>query len=194
MIYKSPNSQKPFDQIRFLIYEIKLIVNHRNLRWFSCWFAGSTHVLISYRLDRAGYLIFKNTWPALRIFLLPLFISARLLGGNHEIHYQADIGKGLKVLHPGLGIVISGGAIAGKRLLLTGGNCIGVRNHIEPGRLVIGDYVSLGANAVILGPVKLGSHIEIGAGAVVIDDAPDGVILAGVPAKIIRRNDESRKD
>ena len=194
MIFQSPNSQKPFDQIRFLVYEVKQIVNHKKLRWFTCWLSGSTQVLITYRLDRAGYLIFKKAWPALRIFLLPSFIIARLFGGNHEIHYRADIGKGLHVLHSGLGLVVSSGAIAGNGLLLTGGNCIGTRKHLEPGDLVIGDNVSLGANAVILGPIHLGSHISIGAGAVVIEDAPDHVVLAGVPAKIIRRGIDRIRD
>ena len=33
---------------------------------------------------------------------------------------------------------------------------------------------------------KLGEDCMIGAGAVVIRDVPDGAVMAGVPAKIIR--------
>ena len=182
MTYTSPNSQKPFDQLSYLISDLKLIVNRRPLRWVTYWFAGGAHVVISYRLDRCGYLLFKQAWPALRLVLLPYQMLTRLLGGDHDIHYKADIGRGLKILHPALGLVVAGGAIAGKGLLLTGGNCIGIRRRVLPGDLTIGDDVMLGANAVVLGPVHIGNRVQIGAGAVVTHDAPDGVVLIGVPA------------
>ena len=81
------------------------------------------------------------------------------------------------VLHPGLGVVVSGSTIAGENLTLTGGNCIGIRQSVNTGELVLGDGVYLGANAVVLGPVKIGNQVVIGAGAVVIHDAPDHAIL-----------------
>lgn len=182
----SPNSQKPFDQLSYLVSELKLIVNYHPQRWVTCWFSGSTHAIISYRLDRCGYLLFKSAWPVLRLFLLPYQMLTRLLGGDHDIHYKADIGRGLKILHPSLGLVISSATIAGEGLLLTGGNCIGVRQPMQPGGLTLGDFVMLGANAVILGPVHIGNHVQVGAGAVVIHDAPDGVVLIGVPAKAVQ--------
>ena len=37
--------------------------------------------------------------------------------------------------------------------------------------------------------VKIGRNALIGLGAVVTKDIPDNVIAAGVPAKILRRND-----
>jgi serine O-acetyltransferase len=46
----------------------------------------------------------------------------------------------------------------------------------------LGNHVSLGANAVVLGPVIIGDNVNIGAGAVVINDAPDNCFLVGVPA------------
>jgi len=183
MTYTSPNSQKPFDQLSYLISELKLIVNHRPLRWVTCWFNGGAHVIISYRLDRCGYLLFKHSWSAFRLLLLPYQMLTRLLGGDHDIHYKADIGRGLKVLHPALGLVVSSTAIVGKGLLLTGGNCIGIRRSTRPGDLTLGDYVMLGANAVVLGPVHIGNNVQIGAGAVVTHDASDGEVLIGVPAK-----------
>lgn len=192
MTYHSPNSQKPFDQLSYLISELKLIVNNRPLHWLTCWFAGSTHVIISYRLDRCGYLLFKKVWSFLRLLLLPYQMFARLMGGNHDIDYRADIGQGLRILHPALGLVISGATIAGQGLRLTGGNCIGIRLPVKPGDLTLGDDVSFGANAVVLGPVHIGSNVQIGAGAVVIHDAPDGAILIGVPAtpNVHHNNDE----
>lgn len=48
--------------------------------------------------------------------------------------------------------------------------------------ICIGDNVSLGANAVILGPIIMGNNVMIGAGAVVVKNANDGEVLIGVPA------------
>ena len=38
---------------------------------------------------------------------------------------------------------------------------------------VIGDDVTIGAGAIIMGGIKIGNHVNIGAGAIVIDDVPD---------------------
>jgi acetyltransferase-like isoleucine patch superfamily enzyme len=58
----------------------------------------------------------------------------------------------------------------------------------QPGtrRLVrIGGGSWIGSNAVILADV--GRHTIVGAGAVVTQPIPDGVIAAGVPAKVVRQ-------
>lgn len=187
MSLKKTDSTHPFDQLRYLGFELKLMVNNRWWRWITCWFGGSTGVIVSYRLDRFFFLLLGKAWPLLRILFFPLFLFLRLISANHQIHYQADIGKGLRVLHPPLGIVVSGNTIAGKNLILTGGNCIGGRESMVHGDLVLGDNVTLGANAVILGPVHIGNDVSIGAGAVVIDSTPDRVVLVGVPAKIVKQ-------
>lgn len=114
-----------------------------------------------------------------RLFFFPVFLFLRILSAPHEIHYRAQIGRGLKILHASLGVVVSGNAVIGEQLTLTGGNCIGERGK---GTLCIGNNVTLGANAVILGPVHIGDNVQIGAGAVVIHDAIDNAVLGGVPA------------
>lgn len=59
----------------------------------------------------------------------------------------------------------------------------------KPGRIVVGDNVTFGCGVTVLAPCKIGSNVFIGAGAVVNKDIPDNCIVAGVPAKIIRKND-----
>jgi acetyltransferase-like isoleucine patch superfamily enzyme len=49
------------------------------------------------------------------------------------------------------------------------------------------DYVSIGANSVILPGVRLRRNSIIGAGAVVTDDAEENQVLVGNPAKPIKR-------
>ncbi len=50
----------------------------------------------------------------------------------------------------------------------------------------IGDRVSIGTSATILGGVKIGRNAIIGAGSVVTKDVPENAIVAGNPAKILR--------
>lgn len=53
--------------------------------------------------------------------------------------------------------------------------------------VVICDDVWIGANAAILSGVTVGSHCVVAAGAVVTKNVPDRCVVAGVPAKIIKR-------
>lgn len=50
-------------------------------------------------------------------------------------------------------------------------------------------YIGMGAT-VMTGVKKLGTDCLIGAGAVVIKDVPDGAVVAGVPAKVIKFKSE----
>ena len=51
---------------------------------------------------------------------------------------------------------------------------------------MIGDDVWIGGGAIITPGVNVGSRVVIAAGSVVTKDVPDDVVVAGVPAKIIR--------
>lgn len=52
----------------------------------------------------------------------------------------------------------------------------------------ISDYVIVGMGAVVLDRVKVGKNVIIGAGSVVPPgmEIPDGVLVLGVPAKVVR--------
>lgn len=68
---------------------------------------------------------------------------------------------------------------------------IGNGVHVAPGAVLCGcvivkDYAMIGAGAVVLPRRTIGQGALVGAGAVVTRDVPDGVVVAGNPAKIIR--------
>lgn len=159
------------------------MVNGKHHRWITIWFGGSAGIVASYRFDRMLYLMFGRIYVILRPLFFPLFLFFRILGGKHEIAYAANIGKGLSVLHPTLGIVVSGKAICGQNLTLTGGNCIGGRKPMGVGGVRIGSNVYLGVNAAVLGPCEVGDDVLIGAGAVVVSDLRPGARAMGIPAK-----------
>lgn len=52
--------------------------------------------------------------------------------------------------------------------------------------ITLGENVWLGTGARVLDGVRIGSRVVVGANAVVAQDLPDGVIAAGVPARVIR--------
>ena len=60
----------------------------------------------------------------------------------------------------------------------------------------VGDFSLIGMGAVILDNANIGSHSLVAAGAVVLQNVvvPDGVLVAGVPARIIRPLTEKEKE
>lgn len=58
------------------------------------------------------------------------------------------------------------------------------------GGAVVEDYVRIGANSTILPGIKIGRNSLIGAGSVVTKDVPPDSVVAGNPAKVIKRIDQ----
>ena len=54
--------------------------------------------------------------------------------------------------------------------------------------IIIGDHVWIGTRVVVLKGVTIGSNVVVAAGALVTRDVPDNCLVAGVPARIIKRN------
>lgn len=106
------------------------------------------------------------------------------------ISSQAEIDGGLKIPHT-IGLVIGSGTIIGKNCdvrqnVTFGGN---YEKTGQDGRKMpkVGDNVSVGAGAVIIGPVTIGSNTIVGANAVVTKDFPENVIIGGVPAQVVKQ-------
>lgn len=61
------------------------------------------------------------------------------------------------------------------------------RNLKSKGEIIIGKNVWIGDKATVLSDVHIGNNVIVAANAVVTKDVPDNCIVAGVPAKIIKR-------
>lgn len=69
-----------------------------------------------------------------------------------------------------------------------------ILNKIIVNNLTIGDYCMIFPNAVILGGSVIGNNCIIAANAVVRGKFPDGCLIGGIPARIIKRyNPQSNK-
>lgn len=53
------------------------------------------------------------------------------------------------------------------------------------GPVILGDFVFIGHQAIVMPGVRIGSRCIVAAGAVVVSDVPDGTVVGGVPAKPI---------
>ena len=148
---------------------------------------GSAPAIVTYRLNRFVYLLFGRAHHAVRLVLWPLFFVLRFLGPVLEISYRADIGPRLRVLHAGMGALVSRNAACGTNLTLTGGNWVASRRPTKPGDIQLGNDVMLRANAMVLGPICVGDGCVIGAGAVVLHDCPPESVMIGIPAKPVSR-------
>lgn len=104
---------------------------------------------------------------------------------NSIVPYQTQIGKGTKFSYGGIGVVIHKRAVIGKDCVIGQGITIGGRSKIEEVP-VLGNKVYVASGARVLGNVRIGDNVIIGANSVVIHDVPDGCVVAGVPAKVIK--------
>jgi serine O-acetyltransferase len=112
-------------------------------------------------------------------------LNLRFTGG--EVGLGCTIGGGLVVRHP-IGIVIGGGTRIGSRVTILSGVVFGERRPGKPGQAypVVGDDVTIGTGAVLLGGVTVGARAVVGARALVLSDVPAGAVVVGAPARVVR--------
>jgi len=145
------------------------------------------HALLFYRL--AHWLV-KHRMP---FFPRALSQFARFITGI-EIHPGATIGSGLFIDH-GMGVVVGETTEIGDNVTLFQGVTLGgtgkQRGKRHP---TIGNHVVVGAGAKVLGPIIVGDYVKIGANSVVLQDVPDHSTVVGIPGRIVRIKDERVAD
>lgn len=107
---------------------------------------------------------------------------------------KAALGAGTVVM---AGAVVNIGSEIGKHVIINTGACVDHECHLADyvhvapnatlcGNVAVGEGAYIGAGAVVIQGVKLGKWCTVGAGAVVREDVPDGAVVVGNPARIIR--------
>lgn len=100
---------------------------------------------------------------------------------------SGEIGPGFYVAHPYSTTIFA--RRIGCNFTCHQNTTIGVKYDLDNTSIPsIGDNVVVGANVCIIGDISIGNDVTIGAGSVVTKDVPNGCVIAGNPAIIIKRN------
>lgn len=111
-----------------------------------------------------------------------------------EIHPGATIGKGVFIDH-GMGVVIGETAVVGDNCTIYQGVTLGGTGKDKGKRHpTIGNNVLIGCGAKVLGPFTVGDNTKIAANAVVLQEVPADCTCVGIPARIVRKNNQKISD
>jgi acetyltransferase-like isoleucine patch superfamily enzyme len=124
-------------------------------------------------------------------------------------HVQLWAGVRIRLWQPGAAVEIGDGTLLERRTEIDAHRSVSIGSdcliswdvlimdsdfhRVEPqteksAPIRIGDHVWIGARVTILKGVTVGDGAVIGAGSVVTSDVPPAAVVAGVPARIVRRN------
>jgi serine O-acetyltransferase len=130
----------------------------------SCWFWRNNMAFVSKALDFINRLLYSCWLPG-----------------------SCKVGDGFVVGYWGLSIVIRKDCVIGDRVHIDQSVTLG-GNGTEVSVPSIGSDVYIGAGAKLLGPIFVGDNCVIAANAVVVQNVLSGQVVAGVPAKVIKKD------
>ncbi len=104
-----------------------------------------------------------------------------------DIATAAAIGPGLQLFHPN-GVVIGPECVLGARCTIMQGVTLGAGAAGSP---TLGDDVFVGPGAKVFGRIRIEDRCVVGANAVVLEPMPSDSFVAGIPARVIKRIEQS---
>lgn len=150
--------------------------------WLLAWLRG--HTIFAVFLYRIANWLYHH-----KVKAVPDMIMAHVR--RHyacEISPYATIGAGLFIPHT-IGIVIGHEVVIGEDCEIFQNVTIGSNRKERDGRYMptIGNNVSIGSGAVVVGSITIGDNVVIGANSYVDKDIPNNSFVAGIPARVIRK-------
>jgi serine O-acetyltransferase len=104
-----------------------------------------------------------------------------------DISFLSKIGPGFKISHVS-DIVIGAGVEIGSNFHVYNGVTIGAKNFEKPDeKPIIGNNVTIGSGAKVLGDIKIGNNVQIGALTFCNKSVPDNSVAYGNPVQIINK-------
>lgn len=149
-------------------------------------FSQGLHAILMQRISHNLYL--RGQYKIARL----INYWSRVLTGA-DIHPGATIGKGFFIDHA-TGVVIGETTIINDNVSIFQGVTLGgVSTSKKKRHPTIGNNVTIGANASVLGDITIGDNVKIGAGSVVVKDVPPNTTVVGIPGRVVKRNGEREK-
>ena len=152
------------------------------------------------RLCYPGLVALKYHRRAYSLYIKGHILMARMLSqwARHrtgiEIHPGAQIGRRMFIDH-GDGVVIGETAIIGDDVTIYQGVTLGgTGKDVGKRHPTIGNGVTIGAGAKVLGPIRIGDHCKVGAGAIVLKDVPDQCTVVGNPGRVVKKDKAQPRD
>ncbi len=152
--------------------------------------SSGLHAIIIYR---GAHWLWRKNWHLTARVISQI---ARFLTGI-EIHPAAQIGKGFMIDH-GMGVVIGETAQIGDNVTLYHDVTLGGRKlydakgkKLAKRHPTIGNNVTIGCGAQILGPITIGDNVKIGSNAIVIEDIPANSTVVNQPAYIVKKSSDN---
>lgn len=118
--------------------------------------------------------------------------STKIWGGNISIGLNTFVGHEVLIVNGDASIKIGSNVDIAPRVIIVSGT-----HELTPwadraaGKgfskdICIGNGCWIGAAAIILGGVNIGERAMVGAGALVCSDVPNGAVVVGNPAKVLK--------
>jgi len=137
--------------------------------------------------DSFNAVVWIRIYQAFERWGVPTFIPYRYLYHIHGLEYARNVrvGAGLRIPHP-RGLLFTKNMRIGSRCSIYG-NVRFTRSYDEVP--VVGNDVLIGDSVIFTGKAKVGDNTIVGAGSVVTRAFHGNAIIAGNPARVIRKKD-----
>lgn len=130
---------------------------------------------------------FSKRGKAARYTIFPfarIIYNHYMIKYGYDISYDTDIGPGLLIYHFS-GIVFRPEK-AGKNMTISQCTTVGMTIHDgEKSYPVLGDNVYLAPGSKVIGGIMVGNNVSIGANAVLTNSVADNAVVVGIPGKVI---------
>ncbi len=123
-------------------------------------------------------------------FILPLLVHPSAVIANGVLIADGSVIAPGAVINPGSKIGVN--TVINSAAVIEHDCLIGDHVHVSPGAVLCGgvsvkSFAHVGAGAVVIQGINVGDGAVVGAGAVVIDDVEPWTVVAGNPAKVMKR-------